>query len=206
MIRRGVIETFAQEPDLGIIAEGATADDAIRICNDLRPDLLVLDVNLPGGGLDALARIVVGCPETVVVMMSIREDLSTVRAALRAGAQGYVSKGVGGDELVSTLRRVLAGERFISPELAVRLILEPELPDPIGPASKFAPALTTRESQIVELIAQDMSTAEIASSLGLSENTIKHYLTPLFHKLGARNRTEAAATAKRMCREAKHEQ
>jgi two-component system, NarL family, nitrate/nitrite response regulator NarL len=196
MVRRGVIDTVADERDIDVVGEGATADEAVKLCEELRPDLLVLDVTLPGNGLEALSRITADCPQTVVVMMSIREDLTTVRSALRAGAHAYVSKGIGGNELVATFRRVMAGERFISPDLAVRLLTEPETLVNANALSHPEPTLTKREAELFELLSQGLNNLAIATKLGLSENTIKHYLTQLFRKLGVRNRTEAAIAAR----------
>jgi two-component system nitrate/nitrite response regulator NarL len=126
------------------------------------------------------------------MMLSIREDLSVVRAALKAGARGYVSKGVEADELVATARKILAGQSYVSPELAARLVTEGEDPSTSAVSRSALRRLTPREQQIIELMGLGHSNQEIADRLGLSENTIKHYITPLLRKLGVRNRTEAA--------------
>jgi two-component system, NarL family, nitrate/nitrite response regulator NarL len=199
VVRRGIAATFSEEPDFEVAGEGASAQDAIRLSRELRPDMILLDVTMPGGGIEAAAAIAKSRPETAILMLSIREDLVTVRAALRAGAHGYISKGVAGVDLVASARRVLAGERYVSPELAARLISE-------GPAASDAAAfepvtlrasLTQRERQVFELLGEGLSNQEIAERVGLSENTVKHYMTPLLHKLGVRNRTEAALLARK---------
>jgi two-component system, NarL family, nitrate/nitrite response regulator NarL len=199
VVRRGIAATFAEQADFAVTGEGASAQDAIRLSRELRPDMILLDVTMPGGGIEAAAAIAKSRPETAILMLSIREDLATVRAALRAGAHGYISKGVAGDDLVASARRVLAGERYVSPELAARLISE-------GPASADTNAsepvtlrasLTQRERQVFELLGEGLSNLEIAERVGLSENTVKHYMTPLLHKLGVRNRTEAALLARK---------
>ena len=130
-------------------------------------------------------------------MLSIRDELATVRAAFRAGAVGYISKGISGAELVTTARRILSGERYVSPELAARLLAE-EPASEARPSASVAlrPALTKREREIFDLLGEGLSNQEIADRMGLSENTVKHYMTPLLHKLGVRNRTEAALLAK----------
>ena len=199
IVRRGVAETFAEEADFEVVGQGGSADDAVRIAGESQPDLFVLDVTMPGGGIEAAAQIRGLSPASVVLMLSIREDLATVRAALRAGARGFVSKGVDGSDLVASARRVLAGERHVSPELAARLIEDD--PNPALPAANHRdpvqlPSLTTRERQILDLLREGLSNLEIAESIGLSENTVKHYMTPLLHKLGVRNRTEAALLAR----------
>lgn len=199
MVRRGIAATFAEEMDFQVIGEGASAADAIKLVTDCRPDLVVLDVTMPGGGIEAAAEIARCRPSTSVLMLSIREDLATVRTALRAGAHGYISKGVAGHDLVAAARRILAGERYVSPELAARLIAE-DVPAPANdqPSNMtLRSSLTQRERQIFELLGEGLSNQEIADRVGLSENTVKHYMTPLMHKLGVRNRTEAALAAQR---------
>jgi two-component system, NarL family, nitrate/nitrite response regulator NarL len=200
VVRRGICATFAEEPDFEIVGEGSSAEDAINLARDKRADLIVLDVTMPGGGVEAAAGIAAIRPEAAIMMLSIREDLSTVRAALRAGAHGYISKGVAGDDLVASARRILAGERYVSPELAARLLSEDLIPPRDGPGgSHFSlrAALTQRERQVFELLGEGLSNQEIATRVGLSENTVKHYMTPLLHKLGVRNRTEAALLAQK---------
>jgi two-component system, NarL family, nitrate/nitrite response regulator NarL len=199
VVRRGIVETLADEAGFDVVAEGASADDAVRIAEDVRPDLMLLDVSMPGGGLEAAVRIHQARPELRFAMLSIREDLATVRSALRAGARGYVSKGIDGIELVACVRRLLDGGNYVSPDLAARLLaLEPESASQAGKTDKPASAakLTDREDQIFRLLGQGLSNQEIGSKLGLTENTVKHYITPLLHKLGVRNRTEAAVLAK----------
>jgi two-component system, NarL family, nitrate/nitrite response regulator NarL len=200
IVRRGIVETFAEQSDFEVIGEGASAADAIRIVGEKRPDLIILDISMPGGGVEAAAEIRRLDPSVKMIVLSIREDLATVRAALKAGARGYVSKGVDGADLVESARQILAGERYVSPGLAARLIEhEPEAHvPPVGPKAG-APTganLTHREQQIFDLLREGLSNQVIASRLGLSENTVKHYITPLMHKLGVRNRTEAALLAR----------
>ena len=109
VVRRGICETFAEQADFQIVGEGASADDAIALARDKRPNLVLLDVTMPGGGIEAASRIARAHPETAILMLSIREDLMTVRAALRAGAHGYISKGVSGTDLINSARRVPGG-------------------------------------------------------------------------------------------------
>lgn len=201
MVRRGIAETFAVEPDFTVMAQGGSAEDAVRIAEEMRPDLMLLDVTMPGGGIAAAAAIRKTHPDARIAMLSIKEDLATVREALRAGARGYISKGVEGNELVDCARKIMAGELFVSPALAARL-LTLDTSEDHGEAARGSPAkphasnLTQREDQIFRLLGDGLSNSEIGQRLGLSENTVKHYLTPLFYKLGARNRTEAALLAR----------
>jgi two-component system, NarL family, nitrate/nitrite response regulator NarL len=199
VVRRGISATFNEEPDFEVVGEGASADDAINLAKEKRADLILLDVTMPGGGVEAAAAISEARPEAAIIMLSIREDLATVRAALRAGAHGYISKGVAGEDLINSARRVMAGDRYVSPELAARLISEDSQPRDAAAKGHIAlrAALTQRERQVFDLLGEGLSNQEIATRVGLSENTVKHYMTPLLHKLGVRNRTEAALLAQK---------
>ena len=197
IVRRGLVATLREAGGLEVVAEGASSADAERIITEFAPDLILLDVTMPGGGLAAAEAAARLRPSMAVVMLTIREDLATVKAALQAGARGYVSKGVAGEELIAAVRRVLAGERFVSPELAARLLTgEADKPTQTVPGLAAATAplhlLTERERQIFDLLSEGLGNQGIADRLSLSENTVKHYMTPLLQKLGLRSRTEAA--------------
>lgn len=198
MVRRGIVSTLAEDPGFTVIGEGASCGDALELVAAKRPKLAMLDVTMPGGGIEAAAEITKAYPGTAVVMLSIREELATVRAAFRAGAHGYISKGVSGPDLIGAARLVVAGERYVSPALAARLIAD-DAGEPTAPAGgvTLRSALTAREREIFELLGQGLSNAEIGQRISLSENTVKHYMTPLLHKLGVRNRTEAALLARK---------
>lgn len=197
MVRRGVAMTFDDETDFDVVAQGASAQEAIDIVRLHNPDLVVLDVSIPGGGIEAASALMKDNPATALLMLSVSEDLATVRAALRAGARAFVSKGIGGNELVSAARRVLAGERYVSSDLAARLL---SMDDGAKGASSGRSevetgrlaTLSVREKQILDLLGEGLSNNDIAGRLELTENTIKHYITSLLQKLGVRNRTEAA--------------
>lgn len=194
VVRKGIAETFAEERDFEVVAQGGSADDAVRIAREHKPDLIVLDVTMPGGGVEAAREIHKIAPKIRILMLSIREDLGVVRAALKAGALGYVSKGVDGADLISAARRIMSGVRFISPDLAARLIAGDDQvgQSPLTQDVAPLPTLTSREKEILDLVGEGLSNQAIAQRTGLSENTVKHYMTPLLHKLGVRNRTEAA--------------
>jgi DNA-binding NarL/FixJ family response regulator len=192
MVRRGVSETLSEEADIELVGMGGSADDAIRLARDERPDVILLDIALPGGGIEAAKEIAKSYPDIKVVMLTVREDRATVKAALRAGARGYLVKGVDGPELVDTVRKINSGENYVTPALAAQLLSE--LDGTVAADTSIGPtqALTERERQIVALLGDGLSNQEIAAHLGLAENTIKHYITPILQKLGVRNRTEAA--------------
>lgn len=121
LVRRGIAETLGDEPDFEVVGEGACARDAIAVAHEKQPDLIFLDVNMPGGGIEAASRIHAGHPGMKIAMFSFRQDLAIVKAAMAAGATGYVVKGISGPALVAVARRMLAGELCIDPELSKRL-------------------------------------------------------------------------------------
>ena len=197
LLRRGVKETLSEEADLELVGVGETAPDAVRLAREQRPDLMLLDIALPGGGIEALKEIVKSYPDIKVVILTVCEDQATVKAALRAGARGYLVKGVDGPELVSTLRKINSGQGYVTPALAAQLLSETEAVEPGSAiAGTRTATLTKREQQIVTLLSKGLSNHKIAEKLGLTENTVKHYMTPILQKLGARNRTEAAIIAR----------
>jgi two-component system, NarL family, nitrate/nitrite response regulator NarL len=198
VVRRGVCDTFRDEPDFEVVAEGCSAAEALAIAEQIRPDLMLLDVSMPGGGIEAMHKIRASRPDLRVAILSVREDLATVRAALQAGARGFISKGIDGNELVASARKIMTGASYVSPELAARLLVlgSGNVEDAAGNSSMPRRAnLTEREDQIFRLLGEGLNNQEISKRLGLSENTVKHYITPLMHKLGVRNRTEVALLA-----------
>ena len=196
LFREGVAHTLGAQPGIEVIAEGESAADALRIAADRLPDIMLLDVSMPGGGLNAVRQIADAFPVIKLVMLTVSEGEEDVTAALRAGARAYVLKGVAARELVRILRDVAAGEVYVTPSLAANLLYELT-----GGAGRPTPAspldgLTERERQILELVAGGDSNKEIAARLSLSEKTVKHHMTNILQKLQVRNRVEAALMAR----------
>ena len=135
LVREGLIDVFADDPDFEVVGEGASADDALALVSGKSPDIVLLDVNMPGGGVDAARRITAASPAVRVVMFSFRQDKEIVRDCLDAGAMGYVVKGATGRELTAAVRTVLGGARFVDPKLATVLRDDPD----IGPLAISAP-------------------------------------------------------------------
>lgn len=193
LLREGVAHTLRAEPDIEVVGEGETADDAIRLARDLLPDVILLDITMPGGGVHAARSIAATCPVTKIVMLTVSEEEEDVLDAFKAGAQAYILKGVAARELVGILRAVCAGEVWVTPKLAASLLMDatraaakPEAADePLN-------ALTEREHEILTLVAEGLSNKEIGQQLFLTEKTVKHYMTNILQKLHVRNRLEAA--------------
>ena len=196
LFREGVAHTLGAQPDIEVVGEGATAADAIAMAADGRPDVMLLDVSMAGGGIHAVREITAASPLVRVVMLTVSENEEDVTAALRAGARGYVLKGVPARQLVDILRSVAAGEVYVTPSLAASLLYELSAGPPTKSVPNLLDDLTERERQILERVAVADSNKEIATHLHLSEKTVKHHVTNILQKLQARNRVEAALLAR----------
>lgn len=197
LYREGVVRTLAEQPDLEVVGEGATAGDAVSLAAAHLPDLALLDISMPGGGLAAARRIAEAFPAVRIIMLTVSEQDEDVHAALKAGAAGYVLKGVGGADLVRVVRDVASGSSYVSPALAARLLKEAGEPSmrATHPSGRLA-ELTDREREILEHVADGKSNKEVARILELQEKTVKHYMTNILKKLRVRNRVEAAILAR----------
>jgi DNA-binding NarL/FixJ family response regulator len=195
LYREGIKHTLSQDPSFEVVADGASRDDAVRLAQDLLPDIILLDVSMPGGGIEAATAIGLACPVVKIVMLTVSEDERDVSAALKAGARGYVLKGVGGEELRRTLQAINSGESYVSPSLAGRMLATMTSGTSRTGGDPMA-LLTAREEQILRLVALGQSNKEVATALDLSEKTVKHYMTNIFQKLQVRNRVEAVLMAR----------
>lgn len=194
LMRQGIQSVLGSVDDFEVVSVGENASDALEITGTSSPDIMILDVNLPGCGLKAARQIKEMHPSTRVVMLTVSEEYSDVTTALEAGACAYILKGIGGTDLVNTIRRVAEGQIYITPTFAARLLstfCQPKNKPSTG-ALTFS-QLTPREQQILREVALGQTNKEIARRFGLSEKTIKHYMTNILQKLGARNRVEAIA-------------
>lgn len=191
LLRDGVARSLTDSKRFEVVGEGASADDAVRLATERVPDMVLLDLSMPGGGVSAAQRIAERLPDTKIVILTVSEADEDIMAALRAGASGYVLKGVGAASLVEILQGIANGESYVSPSLAGRLLLE--MKDRTARAEeKPLAGLTQRETQILRLVAEGLSNKEIARRLDLQEKTVKHHMTRVLNKLHVRNRTEAA--------------
>ncbi len=194
LFREGVITSLQSVPDIVVVGQAADADEALRVVRQELPDLALLDVTMPGNGIDAARKIAAACPATRIVMLTVSEDEDDLLEAMKAGASGYVLKGVSARDLASVVRSVSSGEVYVAPSLAFGLLREMSSPRPSDPLAE----LSARERQVLELVANGLSNQEIGSKLGLAEKTIKHYMTNILTKLQVRSRVEAALLAARV--------
>ncbi len=194
LFREGVVHSLGSEPDFSIVAQAASGEEALRLARALLPDVVLLDIGMPGwGGLVTAEKIAAACPATRIVMLTVFEDEDKLLAAFKAGARGYVLKGVSARELASVVRAAAGGEVYVSPSLAAGILVvltRGRSPDPLQ-------ELTDREREILQLIGEGLTNREIGERLYLSEKTIKHYITNILQKLQVRSRVEAALLAAR---------
>ena len=188
LVREGIIHAVgATGDDITVVGEGATAAEAVELVRTLAPDVLLLDLSIPGLGLAALGEMARMQFPTRVIVLTASEDSGDVMEALRHGVSGYILKGICGSDLKDIIRRVHRSERYVSPELAARL-----LSDLSRPSVRPDDCLSRREAEIVRLVRQGCCNKDIAKHLDISEKTVKHYMTTIFRKLEVRNRTELA--------------
>lgn len=192
LMRQGLSSTLRAQPDFEVVGEGGTGEDAIRIAETALPDLIILDVNMPGNGISGARAINHRCPAVKIMVLTAYDDEQTVSAALQAGASGYLLKGTSENELIEITRAIAAGEVYISPGLAAKLVSIDE-----SHAGGAVPKLdfSDREHQVLEGIAQGRSTKEIGRSLGIAETPVKKYLANILRKVHVRSRLESALAA-----------
>jgi two-component system nitrate/nitrite response regulator NarL len=192
LFREGVTRSLSEIGGFEIVSEGASKDDALRIAEGERPDILLMDISMPGGGLNAIAPILERHPAQKIVMLTVSEASEDIARALNSGAKGYVLKGVGSRMLAEILRAVASGENYVSPALSARLLSD--LSALSGSSVKPNPIanLTSREKEILTLVAAGLSNKRVALELNLHEKTVKHHMTRVLAKLNVSNRTEAA--------------
>lgn len=185
MVRLGLIGAISTEPDIEIVGEASNGADALECFQRLRPDITLMDGILPDiHGVEVTRRILEIAPEARVIMVSINETAEDIHRAMDAGARGYMPKSSEKDAIVTAIRKVAAGGRFLSPEFAKRLA-----------ERDLMPLLSPRETDVLRLIAQGLANKQIAGELALGEATVKTHVRHILEKLGAPDRTRAATLA-----------
>lgn len=191
LLREGVVGTL-RSAAMDVVGVGACAADATRLAGEHGPDVMLLDISMPGGGVEAARAIAKSYPHVKTMMLTVSEREDDVIAAMGAGARAYVLKGIGGPELLATIRAVNKGETYIAPQVAARVLTRMQRQSGIPPKVRpFESELTIREEQIMDQVAQGLTNKEIALKFSLSEKTVKHYMTSVMQKLQVRNRVQA---------------
>ncbi len=194
LFREGVTRSLSEIGGFDIVAEGSSMEDAIRIAQLHAPDVMLMDISMPGGGLEAIGAIRDIRPEQRIVMLTVSESGDDITRALNSGARGYVLKGVGSQALAEILRSVAAGESYVSPTLSARLLKDLASFSNGGTKADPLSTLTAREQEVLELVASGLSNKRVALKLDLHEKTVKHHMSRILAKLNVSNRTEAAMT------------
>jgi DNA-binding NarL/FixJ family response regulator len=196
IMRDGLVHTFRREIGFEVVGQGGTGAEAIEIAETLLPDIIFLDINMPGDGVRAARSISTSCPAVRIVVLTAYDTEQLVVDALKAGASGFVVKGISSDELLQTARAVHRGESYVTPRLAAKLLGTRDLTSARARLAQKVVDLTAREEQILRCVCEGMSNKEIGEYISLSEKTVKHYMTNILQKLHARNRVEAALIGK----------
>jgi two-component system, NarL family, nitrate/nitrite response regulator NarL len=189
LYRAGTIQTLMQTSGIEVIGEGATAADALKIAQELKPDVILLDLHLPGGGVEAIANIVRDCPNVRTIVLTASENEQDVASALAAGARGYILKDSSGSDVIETVQAVVRGNCYVAPNLAARILVNKAQIEPVAHDNPHD--LTSREREIFALVSQGMSNKEIARRLKRTERTVKHHMTNIMQKLNVRTRVQA---------------
>jgi DNA-binding NarL/FixJ family response regulator len=196
LFRGGLRSLLESVDDLEVCSEAMDGEEAVELARSSSPDVVVMDLNMPGlGGIEATRRIVEATDDVHVLVMTMHEDDEAVFAALRAGAHGYVLKGALQDETLRAIRAVANGEAILGPAIAARLQGYLTSPPTADPADAF-PQLTERELEVLELLAERRSNAEIAAKLFLSQKTVRNYVSGILAKLQVADRAEARLVAR----------
>jgi DNA-binding NarL/FixJ family response regulator len=183
LVRAGLRSLLEEMPDVEVVAEAADGHEALRLIGEVKPDVAILDISMPGlNGLETTERVTREHPRTRVIILSMHVDDEYVRRALVAGAAGYLLKNSDRSELEMALRAVARGESWLTPEVSSRVVAafaRGEMPSPSGPVE----LLTRRQREVLQLIAEGLSTKEIASRLDVSVKTVESHRTELMERL-----------------------
>lgn len=193
--RTGLQQMLQDVPDLEVVGEAETGAQAVELTQQLAPDVVVMDLRMPGiDGIEATRRLQDVAPSAAVIVLTMFEDDDSVYAAMRAGALGYLLKGSQQDEIVRAIRAVAAGEAIFGPEIARRVIAH--FSTGAGSAKQAFPGLTEREREILEKIAGGLGNATIAHELSISLKTVRNHVSNIFTKLQVSDRSAAIVKAR----------
>ncbi len=195
VVRLGLRALLERHPGFEVVAEATTAREAVDRTIAYNPDVVVMDIRLPGGsGIEACQEITTRCPDAKVIMLTSYAEDEMLFSAIRAGAAGYVLKQIGGDDLVRAIEAVGRGEAMLDPSVTQRVFQEVRKAAREEEASAFAD-LTQQEMHVLQLVSEGRTNRQIAEALFLGEGTVRNYVSSILSKLSVRNRAEAAAYA-----------
>ncbi|MBK8047888.1 MAG: response regulator transcription factor [Anaerolineales bacterium] len=189
LIRRGVTLLIAEDPDFEVVGEATNTDETIRLATELKPDILLLDISMPGaGGIEATRQLVRLRPDLRILILTVHEDSGMLTGAMRAGAVGYIVKRAADTELMGALRALAAGDVYVHPAMT-RALLQ-ELARPEHAKSDAADALTPRSKEVLRLLARGCTNRQIAQELNISVRTVEGHRANIQAKLGLKSRVD----------------
>ncbi len=195
LVRQGIRQFLEEAGDIEVVGEAANGEGALQLVAQLRPDIAVLDVQMPGmGGIEATRQIKERFPQVRVLILTAYEEDPYIFALLRAGAQGYILKTAEADDLVRAVRAVYRGESALSPQVTQKVVRQIQSGAPAGATEQVEP-LSEREIEILRLAAQGLTNKAIGRQLNLSERTVQGHLAHIYGKLSVTSRTEAVTEA-----------
>ncbi len=199
LYRRGMQVVVELDGTARVVGEASNGVDAVEVCTRVQPEVVLMDVRMPGvGGIEACRQIRESVPSARILMLTMSDDESDLFEAIKAGASGYLLKDLPGEEVASAIRRVHDGQAIIPPGMAATLLAEfTRLSQEPQPVTGSAPLLTDREVEVLRLVARGMANREIADQLVISENTVKNHVRNILEKLHLHSRVEAAVYAHR---------
>lgn len=194
-VRQALRILLGAEPDMQIIGEASNGVEAVAMASELKPDVVIMDIGMPLlNGLEATRRIKKNCPGIAILVLTVFADNQHVLGILQAGAAGYLTKEVFGENVIKGIRAIRAGEAVLTPSILQQIITSMPAQKARKDPQAVPKNLTARDLQILKLIARGMCNKEIASEVSITVTTVKANLTAIFNKLGVSSRTEAVVT------------
>jgi two-component system, NarL family, response regulator LiaR len=199
LLRRALKNILLKQDGFNIVGEASDGEEAVHLAAKLKPDVVIMDISMPKlNGLEATRQIKTMVPNMIVLVLTVHDDKEHIMGMLEAGAAGYLTKSIFGEEIVHAIRTVVSGEAVLSPLILQKILKDslPCLPQPLP--LNIGEKLTVRELEILKLAARGMNNKDIAKHLGLSLRTVKGYMVEIFTKLRVGSRTEAVVTSLRL--------